>query len=42
MVAGWLFPQIGILGGAGIAMEIVRAAIGAIVVLVIVGFIKRA
>jgi uncharacterized membrane protein YeaQ/YmgE (transglycosylase-associated protein family) len=42
VVAGWLFPRIGILGAAGFVWDVIRAAIGAIIVLVIVGFIKKA
>ena len=41
-IAGFLLPKLGIMIGGGIIAEIIDAAIGAIIVLVIVSFIRRA
>jgi uncharacterized membrane protein YeaQ/YmgE (transglycosylase-associated protein family) len=41
IVAGWLLPAIG-LGLTGIVGSIISAAIGAIIILLIVGLFKRA
>ena len=41
-VAGWLLPIIGIAIGGGIIAAIINATIGAVVLLVIIGLIKRA
>ncbi len=42
-LAGWLFPRLGLnLGLPGIVGEILFAAIGAIVLLFLIGLIKRA
>jgi uncharacterized membrane protein YeaQ/YmgE (transglycosylase-associated protein family) len=41
-IAGWLLPRLGIAIGGGIIAAIINATIGAVVVLVIVGLIKRA
>jgi uncharacterized membrane protein YeaQ/YmgE (transglycosylase-associated protein family) len=41
-VAGWLFPNFGFTIGGPIVGAIINAAIGAIVVLFVVGLIKRA
>ena len=41
-VAGWLLPFIGIAIGGGIVAAIINATIGAVVLLVIIGLIKRA
>ena len=41
-IAGWLLPQIGINIGSGIIAAIVNATIGAVILLVILGLIKRA
>ena len=41
-VAGWLLPIVGIAIGGGIIAAIINATIGAIVLLVIIGLIKRA
>jgi uncharacterized membrane protein YeaQ/YmgE (transglycosylase-associated protein family) len=40
-IAGWLFPRIGFHLGTGIAASIVSAAIGAIVLLLVVRLIRR-
>jgi uncharacterized membrane protein YeaQ/YmgE (transglycosylase-associated protein family) len=41
-VAGWLLPRIGIVIGGGMVGAIINATIGAVVLLVIIGLIKRA
>ena len=41
-IAGWLLPRIGIVIGGGILGSIINATIGAVVLLVIIGLIKRA
>jgi uncharacterized membrane protein YeaQ/YmgE (transglycosylase-associated protein family) len=41
-IAGWLLPRIGIVIGGGILGSIINATIGAVVLLFIVGLIKRA
>jgi len=41
-IAGWLLPRIGIVIGSGIIGSIVNATIGAVVLLVIIGLVKRA
>jgi uncharacterized membrane protein YeaQ/YmgE (transglycosylase-associated protein family) len=41
-LAGWLLPRIGIVIGGGIIAAIINATIGAVVLLVIIGLIKRA
>jgi uncharacterized membrane protein YeaQ/YmgE (transglycosylase-associated protein family) len=42
LIAGWLLPQLGIAIGGGIVAAIVYALIGAVILLVILGLIKRA
>ncbi|MBS0487680.1 MAG: GlsB/YeaQ/YmgE family stress response membrane protein [Proteobacteria bacterium] len=41
-IAGWLLPQVGIVIGGGIVASIINAVIGAVILLVIIGLIKRA
>ncbi|MEA3025121.1 MAG: hypothetical protein QOF91_406 [Alphaproteobacteria bacterium] len=41
-VANWLLPQLGIAIGGGMVAAIINATIGAVVLLVIIGLIKRA
>ena len=41
-IAGWLLPRIGIVIGGGIVASIINATIGAVVLLVILGLIRRA
>jgi uncharacterized membrane protein YeaQ/YmgE (transglycosylase-associated protein family) len=41
IVAGFLLPRLGVFIGGGLIAEIVDAAIGAIIVLAIVSFIRR-
>jgi uncharacterized membrane protein YeaQ/YmgE (transglycosylase-associated protein family) len=40
-IANWLLPRLGILIGGGMIASIINATIGAVVLLVIVGLIKR-
>jgi uncharacterized membrane protein YeaQ/YmgE (transglycosylase-associated protein family) len=41
-IAAWLLPRIGIVIGGGMIASIINATIGAVIVLVIIGLIKRA
>jgi len=41
-LAGWLLQMLGIAIGGGIVAAIINALIGAVILLVIIGFIKRA
>ena len=41
-LAAWLLPRIGIVIGGGMIASIINATIGAVILLVIVGLIKRA
>ena len=40
-IAGWLLPRIGIVIGGGMIASIINATIGAVVLLVILGLIRR-
>jgi len=40
-IAGWLLPRIGISIGGGFVRDIINAVIGAVILLVIIGLIKR-
>ena len=40
-IAGWLLPRIGIVIGGGMLGSIINATIGAVILLVIIGLIKR-
>ena len=40
-IAGWLLPRLGIVIGGGTLGEIINAVIGAIILLLIVGLIRR-
>jgi uncharacterized membrane protein YeaQ/YmgE (transglycosylase-associated protein family) len=42
LVGGWLLPRLGIYIGGGVVAAIINAAIGASIVLFVVGLIKRA
>lgn len=42
IIAGWLLPQLGFGFGGGIIWSIIHATIGAVILLVIIGLIKRA
>ena len=41
-IAAWLLPQLGIALGTGYVRDIVHATIGAVILLVILGLIRRA
>ena len=41
-IAGWLLPRLGIVIGGGMLGSIINATIGAVVLLVILGLIRRA
>ncbi len=41
LIAGWLLPRLGIAIGGGIVAAIINAMIGAIILLVIIGLVRR-
>jgi uncharacterized membrane protein YeaQ/YmgE (transglycosylase-associated protein family) len=41
-IAGWLLPRIGFVLMGGIVAEIVNAVIGAVILLAVIGFFKKA
>ena len=41
LIAGWLLPRIGIFNIGGIVGSIIYSAIGAVILLLIVGLIRR-
>lgn len=41
-IAGWLLPRLGIAIGGGTIAAIINATIGAVILLVIIGLIRRA
>lgn len=41
LIAGWLLPRLGIIIGGGFIADIINAVIGAVILLVIIGLIKR-
>lgn len=41
-IAGWLLPRLGISIGGGFISAIINATIGAVILLVIIGLIRRA
>lgn len=41
-LAGWLLPMVGVNLGTGIVQSILHALIGAVILLVLIGLIKRA
>jgi uncharacterized membrane protein YeaQ/YmgE (transglycosylase-associated protein family) len=41
-LAGWLLPMLGIAIGGGIVAAIINAMIGAVILLVLIGLIRRA
>jgi len=41
-IAGWLLPRIGLVIVGGIVAEIVDAVIGAVILLLVIGFFKKA
>jgi uncharacterized membrane protein YeaQ/YmgE (transglycosylase-associated protein family) len=42
IIAGWLLPQIGFVLAGGILAAIVNAVIGAVILLLVIGVIRRA
>ena len=42
IIAGWLLPQIGFVLVGGILAEIVNAVIGAVILLLVIGLVRRA
>jgi uncharacterized membrane protein YeaQ/YmgE (transglycosylase-associated protein family) len=40
-IAGWLLPKIGFVLIGGVVAEIINAVIGAVILLVVIGFFKR-
>jgi len=40
-IANWLLPKIGLVIGGGMVASIINATIGAVILLVIIGLIKR-
>ena len=40
-IAGWLLPRLGIMIGGGMIAAIINALIGAVILLVIIGLIRR-
>jgi uncharacterized membrane protein YeaQ/YmgE (transglycosylase-associated protein family) len=41
LLAGWLLPRLGFTVGGGLLMSIVHATIGAVVLLVVIGALRR-
>ena len=41
VIAGWLLPRIGIVIGGGFIAALINAIIGAVILLVIIGLIRR-
>jgi uncharacterized membrane protein YeaQ/YmgE (transglycosylase-associated protein family) len=41
VIAGWLLPRLGIAIGGGFIASIINAVIGAIILLVIIGLVRR-
>jgi uncharacterized membrane protein YeaQ/YmgE (transglycosylase-associated protein family) len=41
VVAGWLLPRLGIVIGGGIVAQIINATIGAVILLFVIGLIRR-
>jgi uncharacterized membrane protein YeaQ/YmgE (transglycosylase-associated protein family) len=42
IIAGWLLPHIGFVLVGGILAEIVNAVIGAVILLLVIGLVRRA
>lgn len=40
-IAGWLLPKLGIVIGGGTIGEVITAVIGAVILLLIIGLIRR-
>jgi uncharacterized membrane protein YeaQ/YmgE (transglycosylase-associated protein family) len=41
VIAGWLLPRLGIIIGGGFVAAIINAVIGAVILLIIIGLIRR-
>jgi uncharacterized membrane protein YeaQ/YmgE (transglycosylase-associated protein family) len=41
LLAGWLLPRLGLLTGSGVLGEIISATIGAVVLLILIGFVRK-
>jgi uncharacterized membrane protein YeaQ/YmgE (transglycosylase-associated protein family) len=41
LIAGWLLPRLGIVIGGGTLGEIINAVIGAVILLLVIGLIRR-
>lgn len=41
LVAGWLLPQIGVRIGGSYVADVINAVIGAVIILFVVGLVKR-
>ena len=41
LIAGWLLPRLGLVIGGGYVAAIINAVIGAVILLLIIGLIKR-
>jgi uncharacterized membrane protein YeaQ/YmgE (transglycosylase-associated protein family) len=42
VIAGFLFPRLGIPIGGGFVRDVISATLGAVILLVIIGFVRRA
>ncbi len=42
IIAGWLLPRVGIIFIGGVVAEIINAVVGAVILLLIIGFVKKA
>jgi uncharacterized membrane protein YeaQ/YmgE (transglycosylase-associated protein family) len=42
LIAGWLLPQLGFVLVGGIGAAIINAVIGAVILLTVIGFVKKA
>lgn len=41
LLGGWLLPRLGLFTGGGIVGDIISATIGAVVLLILIGFVRR-
>ena len=41
VIAGWLLPRLGIVIGSGFVAALINAIIGAVILLVIIGLVRR-
>jgi uncharacterized membrane protein YeaQ/YmgE (transglycosylase-associated protein family) len=42
VIAGFLFPRLGIMIGSGFVRDVISATLGAVILLVIIGLVRRA